>query len=151
MIGYVIDGVPATIEYGLTTSEDTTFLGVLGGPLFNVFISLICLSLVYMNSKHKEIWGIIGLVASVGRLVVVSIIFFIGVFINSIVLQRNDEGQLAVLMGRSIYVQYIISLLIYWLISLLIIKLLGNNKLYNKIYLKVLIYNMILTICLLFF
>lgn len=148
LIGYLIDGVPATIKYGFIVSENVTFLGVLGGPLFNILLSLICIILICLDNKRRNIWATIGLASSVSRLLNCGFIFIIGIFLNPIVLQNNDEGQLALLINSPIYMQYILFLVIYFCLTLLIIKLIKNNILCKQLNYRIVGYNIILTACL---
>ena len=52
-LGYVIDGVEVTFTYAFTFSERQTMLGVLGGPLINIIISILAIALIYIDNKHK--------------------------------------------------------------------------------------------------
>ena len=149
-IGYTIDRVPATIKYGFTISENLTFLGVLGGPLFNISLSLICITLIYLDSKRRVFWGIIGLASSVSRLLNCVIIFIIGIFFNPMILHNNDEGQLAILINSNIYILYIMFLAIYFYLTLLIIKLIKNNTLCAQLSYRIIGYNLIITLFLIF-
>ncbi|MGL5616514.1 MAG: hypothetical protein ACRDD2_09865 [Sarcina sp.] len=145
-LGYSISGVSATIKYGLTVSEKSTFLGVFGGPLFNILLSLISIVLVYLDRKYRNVWATIGLASSISRLLNCSIIFFIGVFLNPIILENNDEGQLALLMNNSIYIEYIVFLVIYFFLTLAIVKLINNNSLCKQLIYRIIGYNIIITV-----
>lgn len=150
-LGYIIEGVPATISYGLTRADRLTFLGVSGGLFFNVLLSIICVFLIYLDSeKRRKLWGAIGLASILSRLMNCFIIFLIGIGANPLVLQNNDEGQLAVLMGNNIIFQYIFFMGVYATLTLVIIKLIGDNKVSRKLNLRIIGYNLILTLYLIF-
>ena len=150
LLGFVIDGVPATISYGMTISDRITFLGVLGGTFFNVILSIICIILIYMDSKRSKLWGTIGLASIISRLFNCIIIFFIGIGFNTTILENNDEGQLAILMGTNVTFQYIVFIGIYAALTLVIIKLIGDNKLIRKLNFRLIGYNLMLTLYLIF-
>lgn len=74
LVGYIIDEVTAIIRYGFIMSEKVTVLGVLGSPLFNILLSLICITLIYLGSKRKKLFGGIGLEWLVSRLLISGVI-----------------------------------------------------------------------------
>ena len=143
-LGYAIDGVSATISYGFVTVDKLTISGVIGGPMFNILLSIISLTLIYIDSKRKNFWGIIGLVSVISRVLCSGIIFLIGILFNPVVLPNNDEGQLAVLMGNSIQFQYIFFILIYIILTILIIKSIQDSKVAKKLSIRIIGYNIML-------
>ena len=143
-LGYVIDGVEVTFTYAFTFSERQTMLGVLGGPLINIIISILAIALIYIDNKHKGLWGIIGLVSIVSRFVNCFIVFLIGIVYNISILENNDEGQLSTFIGTNTIFQYVLSIGIYTILMLIIIRLIKDNKMVLKIIAYTLILSLII-------
>ncbi|EOU1886929.1 hypothetical protein QTI42_02905 [Clostridium perfringens] len=150
-IGGFIDGVDFRIEYGIThyySPDSKIYWGYIGGPLFNVVLSVIALVFAYFSNKNKLFWVIISIVFSISRLVICLIVIFLSFFNNDILLS-NDEGKIATLFGAEPICFYIISIVIF---TLLLIKAYKITELdvRKSIVIKTFIFNLIFSILLVF-
>lgn len=119
---YVIQGVPATIEYGYVRTEISLCSALLAGPLYHILVSSICLILERYNKKNKEIWALIGLATILSRLVSTCMVIGLRLYGYEHILYDNDEGYVAVSIGIPIGVMYAICFLLYFISSILHIK-----------------------------
>ena len=107
----------------------------------NIIISILAIGLIYIDNNHKKLWGSIGLVNIVSRLVNCFMIFLIGMLYNNSILEMNDEGQLATFIGTNTIFQYLLSIGVYLILMLTIVKLIEDNK----IALRIMAYTLILS------
>lgn len=150
-LGYLIDGVPAKVGYGMVNSDRTTILGVALGPLSNILIGIISLILINFSKRYKDIWLIIGLAFTESRLLNEIIIFLIGIFLKPTVLTGNDEGQLGLLLGGNIKLTYICFILINLILVILLLKASKDKCMFKKLSFRIVLYSLIISLGLIFF
>lgn len=150
-IGGFIDSADFRIEYGITyyyPPDSEIYWGYIGGPLFNIVLSVIALVFAYFFNDNKLFWVIISIVFSISRLVICLIVIFLS-FFNKGILLSNDEGQIATLFGVEPIWFYIISIGIFTLLSIKAYKITEPNV-RKSIVIKTFVFNLIFSILLVF-
>lgn len=150
-IGYKIDGLDVKFKFDavIATGTSNTKYGLFGGTLINIVGILIPTILLYVKLGKPIILMIIGMISAISRLFACLVILLISIPYREIAL-TNDEGLIAASLGLPSYSVYFLIITFFLVMLWIMKKIIKDDDLYKNLIKKVIFYNSIIAIILIF-